>query len=185
MAGTKVTVDEPIIERACQRDSRHCMVAEAIQAQHPKWRNISVDVATIRWTNPKTRMRYTALTPDSIRGAILAFDQGEPVRPFSFTLTPVHRIRSTVGTKSRSRTQPELFPEAEAERQRQRRAPKIVTGSSGSQIIEGGPALPRGHMGGSATSGATRPGELEVTETGNVRLSGGRYRQYGLRQLRA
>lgn len=184
---TKVKVDEPIIARACQRDSRHCMVAEAIQAQHPKWRNISVDVATIRWTNPRTRMRYTALTPDSIRNAIVSFDRGEPVEPFSFTLTPVHRVRSSVGTTSRrtKTEQPELFSEADSERQRQRRKPRIVTASGGRQIVEGGPALPRGHLGGSVTSGHDRPGELQVSEAGNVKLSGGRYRQYGLKQLRA
>lgn len=183
----KIVVTEDVIGRACQRDSRHCMVAEAIQAAKPHWRNISVDLATIRWTNPRTKQRYTAITPDGIRDAIFNFDQGEPVDPFTFHLQPIHRVRSMAGTGKRATKseQPELFREANNERLRQSRNPVVKTVTGGRVMIEGGKSLPRGHMGGSVTSGRNRPGELEVSEAGNVKLSGGRYRQYGLRQLRS
>jgi len=52
-------------------------------------------------------------------------------------------------------------------------------------VIEGGPTFGKGHMGGTTSSGANRPGQPETSEAGNIKLSGGRYRQYGLRQLRA
>lgn len=168
MPETKITVTEPIIERACQRDSRHCMVAEAIQAEKPAWRNISVDLQTIRWTNPRTRTRYTALTPEPVGRAIVAFDRGEPVEPFDVTLRPVHRVKTK---------------KAKAEQSRQRRNPTVK--SSGSRVVvEGGRSLPRGHLGGSASGQPARSSELTTTPEGNVQLSGGRYRQYGLRQLR-
>jgi hypothetical protein len=182
MARTKIKVPEEIIARACQKDSRHCMVAEAIKEANPKWKNIEVDLAVIRWTNPRTRKRYTALTPQSIRNAIFDFDQGRPVEPFVFNLQHIHYVRSAVGTR-RGTTE---RTHAETERKRQERNPRVVNDSP--TVIEGGPTIPSGHMGGSATSGdaashKARPTNL--SEGGNVQLSGGRYRQYGLRQLRA
>jgi hypothetical protein len=180
MAFNRIEVPVEIIERACRRDSRHCMVAEAIQAAKPEWKNISVDLAIIRWTNPRTHQRYTALTPDAIRNAIFAFDQGEPVEPFAFTLMPIHKVKSTAGMKKGAAE----TSRASRERQRQRANPKIVTASGGRQVIEGGPDLPRGHMAGTPSSGQNRQGELEASPAGNIRLSGGRYRQYGLRQLK-
>lgn len=179
-AKNRITVTEEVIARACVRDSRHCMVAEAIKAAKPEWHSISVDLATIRWTNPRTRQRYTALTPDGIRNAIFHFDQGEPVEPFAFTLKAVHHIRSSAGTKQGT---PERAA-ATTERTRQRRNPKVRLDGDGQPVIHGGPSLPRGHMGGAANP--VQPTQVEVTgEEGNIKLSGGRYRQYGLRQLRA
>ncbi len=176
----RIVVTEEVVARACQRDSRHCMVAEAIQGAQPDWKNISVDLATIRWTNPRTRRRYTALTPDSIRNAIFAFDQGQPVEPFDFALRAIHTIKSTAGTKKgtvkRRRAQ---------KQQAEERANPTVSMGSGRPVIRGGSDLPAGHLGGTPTPTRSNRVEVETTDAGNVRLSGGRFRQYGLRQLRA
>ena len=62
MSFKKVKITRELIERATQRDSRHCMIAEAIKAANPRYLNISVDLQTIRYTDPRTRKRYTCLT---------------------------------------------------------------------------------------------------------------------------
>lgn len=181
-AQKKVTVPVDIIERACQRDSRHCMVAEAIKAENPSWKSIEVDLAVIKWTNPRTKKRYTALTPQSIRDSIFEFDQGRPVEPFSFNLKPIHYVRSMVGTRPGTKE----GKAAIAEKRRQERHPRVANSSP--TVIEGGPTIGHGHMGGAPSSGTNAEHLQRPTSTtpgGNIQLSGGRYRQYGLRQLRA
>lgn len=170
----KVAVTEPLIERACQRDSRHCMIAEAIQAARPHWKNISVDLATIRWTNPKTSKRYIALTPPDAGVALVEFDRGEAVEPFTLNLTPVQEIPLRRDKSGRQRS---------AQNQAQLRID-----DQGRAVTVGGKPLPRGHLGGAASTGRataprTRHPEAKTPE-GNVQVSSGRYRQYGLRQLR-
>jgi hypothetical protein len=76
MAFKKVKVTRELIERATQRDSRHCMIAEAIKAANPRYLNIAVDLQTIRYTDPRTRKRYTCLTPQTAGHALVEFDQG-------------------------------------------------------------------------------------------------------------
>src|SRR5262245_30493600 len=65
------------------------MIAEAIQQQRPEWKQILVDLQTIRWTNPRTSKRYVALTPEVAGSALVAFDRGEQIAPFSFSLEPI------------------------------------------------------------------------------------------------
>jgi hypothetical protein len=171
---TKIAVTEPLILRACQRDSRHCMIAEAIQAARPHWKNISVDLATIRWTNPKTSKRYIALTPEAAGQALVKFDQGEDVEPFSLTITPVQEI--ALRRDKRGHQAPA------SPRQQQ-----LVVDDHGRTTIVGGKPLPRGHLGGSPTGNQTKNKTrhpVQKTPEGNVQVSSGRYRQYGLRQLR-
>ena len=89
MASMKVNVTPELVERAVQRDSHHCMIAEAIKAQNPHFKNIVVDLQTIRWTNPRTGKRYICLTPEVAGTALVAFDQAEDIQPFSFYLRPL------------------------------------------------------------------------------------------------
>lgn len=78
------------IADAKRRDSQHCMIADAIQARTDA-KYVLVDVQTIRWSNLKKGKRYVYLTPPEAQRAILAFDQGKRVEPFSFTVdNPVH-----------------------------------------------------------------------------------------------
>ena len=202
MTRMTVNVTRPLIDRATQRDSRHCMIAEAIQADHEHFRNVSVDLATIRWTNPRTGKRYVALTPEPAAAALVAFDQGEAVEPFAF---PMETIQVTASRKAI-----ETMAEAQAAgRKRPRTAPRgvrsLTVGEDGRARIAGGETIPRGHLGGSAAVKAAnhaarreataRLEQAEATDAdlfpapvpeaaSNVRRSQARYRQYGRRVLK-
>lgn len=88
----KIAVKQTHINTACQRDSHHCMVADAIRDQ-AKAKYILVDVQSIRWSDMKTRKRYVFLTPPKVQQAILQFDRGKPVAPFIFTLATPVKVR--------------------------------------------------------------------------------------------
>lgn len=82
-----IKIDREIIEAAKRRDSSHCMIAEAIKAAVPDAKSVSVDLASIRWTDPKRGLRYTYLTPRTAQLELIRFDQGdETIEPFSFHL---------------------------------------------------------------------------------------------------
>lgn len=175
----KVEITEELIERATQRDSRHCMIAEAIQAMRPDYRNIMVDLATIRWTNPRTRRRYVCLTPERAAAALVAFDQGRPVEPFSVRLSP---IQSTPTPERKPREGGGYETKAARGRKRVR-----IDGT-----VEGGRPIRPGHLqGGASVQAANRAAEHEqerpqpTGDESNIELSRTRYRQYGRRLLKA
>jgi hypothetical protein len=62
------------------------MVAESIRQAFPDARSVSVDLQTIRFTDPRKGMRYTYLTPRIAQLGIIQFDQGIVPEPFDFTL---------------------------------------------------------------------------------------------------
>ncbi len=168
MANTlKVSVTAPLIERATERDSRHCMIAEAILAARPDFRQVLVDLATIRWTNPRTNKRYIALTPERAAVALVAFDQGQEVEPFDLTLAPIQSTPVAV-VKKESVSDARAAGRTAATRKSTRttsRGPRTAkVDDRGRPKIEGGDPLPTGHL-------------------SNRALSGRRYRAYGLRQL--
>jgi hypothetical protein len=77
-------VTEDLVRRATQRDSQHCMIAEAIKRGDPdNIRNVWVDLQTIRWSDRKKGVRLVALTPPEAANALVSFDRGEPLEPFS------------------------------------------------------------------------------------------------------
>ncbi len=172
MADMKVTVTPELVERAVQRDSRHCMIAEAIKEQNPHFERILVDLQTIRWTNPRTGKRHICLTPEVAGAALVAFDQGSTIDPFAF------RLRATQITPTRASGKP---------RGRKKLDDRQLT-------ITGGQPLRAGHLGGTsdvqkANDIARRESKREQTEpaaeASNVVRSSGRYRQYGRRLLQA
>jgi hypothetical protein len=175
-----ISISEEIIARATQRDSRHCMIAEAIKEANPAWEAITVDLATVRWTSPRTRKRYICLTPNDARNALVAFDQGWEIQPFRISLRPIQitpvelRERDTEGNVVR--------------RQNRGRA-EIQIESSGQHTIIGGKPLPMGHLAGTVQSSeqvareAQRRTPPKPAANDNVRLSSGKWRQYGLQQL--
>lgn len=77
--GVYLDVTEQIIDNATQRDSAHCVIADAIRATIPEATRISVDLQTIRFTDTTNSRRYIWLTPPAAQMAILGFDQG--IRP--------------------------------------------------------------------------------------------------------
>ena len=52
-----INVTEADIAKAIKRDSNHCMIADAIKHTVPGVRNVSVDLQTIRWSDPQTHLR--------------------------------------------------------------------------------------------------------------------------------
>ena len=86
MPAPTIEITEEIIRSSCQRNARHCMIAEAIHQSVPKAANISVDLQTIRWSDIEKRLRYTYLTPQRAQKELVRFDMGSEVKPFRFRL---------------------------------------------------------------------------------------------------
>jgi hypothetical protein len=100
----RIQVTPEIIKDACRTDSRHCMIAEAIAAQLPGVRNISVDMMTIRWSDPTKGWRYIYLTPKPAQHALIRYDMGLDVQPFSFQVRSGHATPMIIGVgKNRKR----------------------------------------------------------------------------------
>lgn len=81
----KITVSRSHIESARRKDSHHCMIADAIKEQL-NVQYISVDTQAIKFSDPKTGMRVTFLTPPAAQNSILRWDRGIEVQPFVFNL---------------------------------------------------------------------------------------------------
>ena len=59
-----VQVTPDIINVAARRDSGHCMIADALRLAVPEAQSVSVDLATIRWTD---NANYVSVTRTSRR----------------------------------------------------------------------------------------------------------------------
>lgn len=96
-----VSVTAELIEGAIPMDSSHCMIADAIKKAVPLAKAVSVDLASIRWTDPRAGKRYLYLTPPSVQAALIRFDNGQKPEPFRFTLrNPAQVVTSgTEGTQ--------------------------------------------------------------------------------------
>ena len=106
--GKRIIIDVPqwIIDRAIQKSSQHCMIADAIKEALPEASSISVDLQTIRMTDRAAEKRYIYLTPDNCQLSLIAFDQGEQVKAWSFALParPLQIVNS--GRKGRGQAVP-------------------------------------------------------------------------------
>ena len=92
----KIDVTPDIVQRSTTADSRKCMIAEAVKFSFPSARSVSVDLQTIRFTDPSTHLRYIYLTPRVAQHQLLNFDQGFPITPFAATLKGAHVIKAFV-----------------------------------------------------------------------------------------
>ena len=82
----RVKVKADVIDNAVVADSHRCMIADAIQ-QKFKWaKYIMVDLQSVRFSNTHTGRRFIYLTPPEAQKAILDFDRGNPVAPFTLNL---------------------------------------------------------------------------------------------------
>jgi hypothetical protein len=79
-------VTKDLIEQAIAKESRTCMVAQAVKAKISSARNVLVDIQAIRFTDAKNRKRYIYLTPHAVQEKLVDFDQGRPVAPFAVRL---------------------------------------------------------------------------------------------------
>lgn len=105
-----IQVTQDVIDTAQRRDSSHCMIADAIQATVPDARYISVDLATIRFTDLAAGKRYVYLTPRPAQAALLAFDQGEKSEPFNFRIQSAHVLATGNARKARASLEPQQSP---------------------------------------------------------------------------
>lgn len=138
----RVDVTEEIITASIQKDSQHCMIAHSISAAHPDATHISVDLATIRFTDPKRGLRYTYLTPRIAQVQLVNFDQGRKPLPFSFLLRRGQVTRSghrDTGKRPRKRLttkQQQQRTEAGKKLNETLRRQKMVRGHGSERIAE-------------------------------------------------
>jgi hypothetical protein len=64
------------------KDSRTCATALALLDVVPNAKNISVDLTTIRWSDPEKGLRYTVSTPRPFQALIVTNDAGIVAQPF-------------------------------------------------------------------------------------------------------
>lgn len=81
-----IPVTEAVISESVRKSSSHCMIADAISANIPGVTKVSVDLQTIRFSDPSKGVRYTYLTPRAAQVALLNFDRGVPPSPFKLKL---------------------------------------------------------------------------------------------------
>ena len=74
----KLAITDEQWERAKRASSGGCLIADAIKTQYPEYSSVSVDMATVRFSDRKRGVRYTYLTPEAARLSLLYFDQGWP-----------------------------------------------------------------------------------------------------------
>lgn len=88
-------VTKALVEQATKKNSQHCMVADAVKAAVDDAQHVMVDLATIRFTDPKRGKRYVYLTPKIAQQRLVDFDQGRPIEPFGFRLYLAHFTNSS------------------------------------------------------------------------------------------
>lgn len=83
-----IEVTQDTIDRAVRSDSGHCAIADSIAKHIPNARNVSVDLQSIRWSDPTIGKRYVYLTPRCAQEFLIAFDEGweDLVQPIRFEL---------------------------------------------------------------------------------------------------
>jgi hypothetical protein len=86
MANISIRVTQADIDKAIVKNSSHCVVATAIARSIPDANRIVVDVQAIRFSTRTKAQRHTYLTPPVVAGYVVAFDAGDPIHPFRFTL---------------------------------------------------------------------------------------------------
>jgi hypothetical protein len=97
----RIEITQDIINGSCQKNARHCMIAQAIKKRFPQAVNVVVDLATIRWSDRQKRLRYTFLTPPKGQEALVRFDMGTWIEPFSLSLRGGHATSMWDGRKKR------------------------------------------------------------------------------------
>lgn len=127
--GIVLDVTPEIITNAVQRDSSHCVIADALKAAVPAARAITVDLQTIRFTDPASERRYVYFTPQGAQVVLVKFDQGIKPEPFLLKLgRPCQIARAGTGHPGRRKGsssttvkkaaggQPKPLPEGDAKK---------------------------------------------------------------------
>lgn len=127
-----VTVTPELIEHSKTRDSSHCMIAEAVKQAYPGAAFVSVDLQTIRFSDPGKGERYTYLTPRISQVALINFDQGHAPEPFQFQLRNGQVTRA--GDRHRAHPLQQLSPEEKAARADHLLSQRLVHQPGGEQV---------------------------------------------------
>lgn len=151
-----VRVTQADIDRAHRNDSYKCVVAQAIARTIPEATRVEVDTQSIRFTVADERRLY--LTPWQVQAYVIAFDAGEPIEPFHFTLTGHKRLHRRVRTEAGKaaeraakqalrKPRPGVPPEEAAQRAREEasaaRAAVLAAAREGAESQHGQRATPR------------------------------------------
>jgi hypothetical protein len=162
MMSVDIEVTQEAIVFACKASDSQCMIANAIRASEGRTR-IEVDLATIRWT--EKGKRRTWLTPPVAQRALVAFDQGDEIEPFTLRL---HHPAQVVNAPSSRRLSDGKVKD---------RTKAVTTTSNGPEhapTIQGGKSMPRAPLNNAGPPNITL-GQKKVA---------GRERRYGIKQLR-
>ena len=144
-----VTIRQKEIDESTKKDSGHCMIAEALKLSVEGATGVSVDLQTIRFSDPILRRRYTYLTPRIAQLALVDFDQGRKPPPFSFKLRG-GAVTAMAGTVGKSNRNGALHPTGKKTLVRSRRSTGTV-----SEIV-GGKTPPVGALASSPHAGRRR-----------------------------
>jgi hypothetical protein len=107
----KLFITRELITDAVQRQSAHCLIAEAIRQQVPNACMVTVDMRTTRWSNPVTEERFVYLTPQLAQSIIIKFDQGIEIEPTEISMrNPVQIVRMRKGQPPRDPGEPRKRP---------------------------------------------------------------------------
>jgi len=100
-----VTITADRIAESVRRSSSHCMIAETIKEAHPELSGITVDLATIRFSDAARQLRFTYLTPRIAQEALILFDQGVVPPEFEMELRRASQITRSAKWGALKRTQ--------------------------------------------------------------------------------
>jgi len=170
-----ISVSAAQIEAAIPANSGHCMIADAVKAAVPEAKAVNVDLASIRWTNPREGRRYIYLTPPSVQHALLEFDNGIKPEPFRFALRAPSQITvsGTEAVKREGRVNHGLA--------------QVTSDSKDRPTIIGGRAPSHGPLTNAPdTQTEARPGSQDRHKnlpTPESQLMRGRRRQFGVRKM--
>lgn len=132
----KVQVLQNDIDRAIRQDSSHCVVATAVARAFPDAVRISVDTQLIRFTHAVTGKRVGYLTPLKVQAYVVAFDAGDPIPPFSFTLGSPVPMRQRTLTDEGKRRQLASHDKRNGKPRKPRKAREVdVTGSVEEKVL--------------------------------------------------
>jgi len=160
----RLAVTEDLVQAALPADSGHCMIADAVKAAVPNAKAVSVDLATIRWTDPRMGRRYIYFTPPSVQRALLLFDNAVLPKPFTFVLrAPAQIVRSGEERSKRGGRVTQGMAE-------------VIGDSEGRQTKIGGSTPGLGAL-------SSQPNRVKNLPSEENRIMRGNRRQYGMRSM--
>jgi hypothetical protein len=132
---------------------------------------VTVDLATIRYSDPKRGKRYIMLTPAIAQEALLRFDQGdETLKPFDFRLPPAAQVvdaaKKAKDNAKKRREAGDVSPTGKAKRK------ESELNSRGVKVDGATPPL-----------GALAGGPGLTGQAATARIRTGRIRAWGLRSM--